>query len=198
MSADPEHWDEIYRQRTDSELSWSRADQGLSLKLLSRLAPPPASVLDVGGGRSGLAAALAAAGWSDITVLDLSSVALETADFPTSVARIVADVTAWGPERSVHAWHDRAVLHFMASDDERQAYARVAAAAVAPGGVAIIGTFRPDGPDRCSGLEVRRSSADEVAGLLGVGFAFEEAHEEFHHTPWGVSQQFTWAVLRRR
>jgi len=61
MSADPEHWDEIYRQRTDSELSWSRADQGLSLKLLSRLAPPPASVLDVGGGRSGLAAALAAA-----------------------------------------------------------------------------------------------------------------------------------------
>ena len=76
MGADPAHWDDIYRERSDAELSWSRDDAALSLELLGRLAPPPASVLDVGGGRSGLATALTAGGWTDVTVLDLSAVAL--------------------------------------------------------------------------------------------------------------------------
>ena len=150
MGADPAHWDDIYRERSDAELSWSRDDAGLSLELLGRLAPPPASVLDVGGGRSGLATALTAGGWTDVTVLDLSAVALETAGLPASVARIVADVTTWVPDRRVGAWHDRAVLHFLLSSEGRRAYARTAAAAVEPGGVAVIGTFGPDGPERCS------------------------------------------------
>ena len=198
MGADPAHWDDIYRERSDAELSWSRDDAGLSLELLGRLAPPPASVLDVGGGRSGLATALTAGGWTDVTVLDLSAVALETAGLPASVARIVADVTTWVPDRRVGAWHDRAVLHFLLSSEGRRAYARTAAAAVEPGGVAVIGTFGPDGPERCSGLEVRRSSAADVAALLSDDFVLLEAHDEVHHTPWGDPQRFAWAVLRRR
>jgi hypothetical protein len=198
MSHDPSHWDEIYGSKSDEELSWSRSDQGVSLDLLSRLAPPPAAVIDVGGGRSGLAAALLAAGWEDVTVLDLSAEAIRTAGLPAEAGRIVADVTAWVPDRTVGAWHDRAVLHFLLDDADRQAYAAAAASTVRSGGVAIIGTFAPDGPERCSGLEVHRSSALEVGALLEDGFTLEERHDEVHQTPWGAEQHFAWAVLRRR
>ena len=114
------------------------------------------------------------------------------------MATIVADVTAWSPERRFDAWHDRAVLHFLLDDDERQAYANAAAAALAPGGVAIIGTFAPDGPERCSGLEVRRSAARDIATLLSASFDPQAEGDEVHTTPSGTTQHFAWAVLRRR
>lgn len=197
MAQDPGHWDEIYRSKPAGELSWTAPELGASLSLLERFAPPPASVVDVGAGRSPLAGALLERGWTDLTVVDISADAFAAEPRDPRIATVVADVTAWDPGRRFDAWHDRAALHFLVGDDERAAYASVLASALAAGGVAIIGCFAPDGPETCSGLPVRRASAEQIAADLGESFALEHAEAEVHRTPWGAEQRFAWAVLRR-
>jgi hypothetical protein len=71
--------------------------------------------------------------------------------------------------------------------------------ALRPGGHAIIATFAPDGPDRCDGLPVTRSSADELLGLLGLlggQFTSVTSVTHIHHTPTGCEQPFTWLTVR--
>jgi len=43
--------------------------------------------------------------------------------------------------------------------------------AVKPGGHAIIATFAPDGPERCSGLPVARYDAESLRRVVGDAFA---------------------------
>ena len=200
MAQDPTYWDGIYSSKEEAELSWTRDDQGKSLELLQRYASPPASVIDVGAGRSDLAAVLLDQGWADLCVLDVSAEGLERARASRGplVMSVVADETEWKPERTFDAWHDRAVLHFLTKDHERAAYAATAASAIRPGGVAVIGCFAPDGPETCSGLPVRRSSAEDLARDLGDSFELIDSTTEVHTTPWGAVQRFTWVVLRRR
>ncbi|MFA9271359.1 MAG: trans-aconitate 2-methyltransferase, partial [Baekduiaceae bacterium] len=138
----------------------------------------------------------------DITVLDLSQVALDTARDRlgargASVTWRAGDLRAWEPGRTYDVWHDRAVLHFLVEDTDRARYADLAARAVAPGGHIVVGTFAPDGPEQCSGLPVRRHSADDLAALLAGHFEPLRSAREEHRTPSGNVQPFSWLVARR-
>lgn len=193
------HWDDVYSGKAARETSWFEPEATTSRRLIAGHpigSGVPRTAIDVGAGRSPLAAALIADGWQ-VTVLDCSAVALASA--PEGARRVVSDVLAWEPGPAAFgAWHDRAVLHFLVDEADRRAYAAIASRAVAPGGIAVIGCFAPDGPEQCSGLPVRRASADELAALLDGGFALEHAEQAEHVTPWDARQAFTWVVLRRR
>jgi hypothetical protein len=67
-----------------------------------------------------------------------------------------------------------------------------------PGGHAIIGTFAPDGPERCSGLLVSRYDATSLAATLGHGFELIDTRRHEHTTPWGVTQKFHFGTFRRQ
>jgi len=162
---------------------------------------PSASVLDVGGGAAYLVDHLVAAGYADVTVLDLSEAALDVArarlpEAPVTWVR--ADVTSWEPDRRWNMWHDRAVLHFLVDEESRAAYLRTIHRALAPGGAVVIGTFAQDGPTHCSDLEVRRYSQDELGELLGETFEVLHLDRIIHHTPGGAAQPFNWAAGRLR
>jgi SAM-dependent methyltransferase len=141
------------------------------------------------------------AGYRDLTVVDIASEALEVArnrlgERAGSVTWVAGDLLAWEPGRTFGVWHDRAVLHFLTDPDDQVTYARLVDAAVEPGGLVVIGTFAPDGPERCSGLTVQRHDADSVAGLLGPRFTVVEHVGEEHLTPAGATQRFSWVALR--
>lgn len=194
------HWDGVFRTKPADGVSWYQAEPATSLRLLRAYAPPPAAVVDVGAGAGTLPDRLLAGGWTDVTLLDVSASALDLVRgrLGDAVSYVVSDVAAWRPERTYGAWHDRAVFHFVTDPATRDAYAAVAAAAVAPGGVAVVATFATDGPESCSGLPVCRYDADALAAAFGDAFAPEHAEREEHVTPWGAVQPFTWVVLRRR
>jgi SAM-dependent methyltransferase len=196
------HWDDRYRASDAGEFSWFQAEPVMSLRLLTELAPRPGSIIDVGAGASVLVDALLDTGFDDVTVLDVSDEAL--ALVRTRLARRsgevtfeVADLLAWSPNRQWDAWHDRAVFHFLVEPDDRATYVAAASRAIAPGGVAVIGTFAPDGPEQCSGLPTARYDAEGLAHEFGPAFRLEQAEREIHRTPAGGSQPFTWVVLRR-
>ena len=52
--------------------------------------------------------------------------------------------------------HDRAVFQFLTSIEQRVSYVEQVARVVKPGGAVIVGTFAPEGPSKCSGLDVVR------------------------------------------
>jgi len=205
MSGAQAHWDEVYRSRTATAVSWYRPHLDVSLALLRHAGLHASTrLVDVGGGASTLVDDLLSLGLTDITVLDLSQAALDAARERLgargkTVRWLAANLLeADFAPTAFDLWHDRAVLHFLSAPADAARYAAQAALAVRPGGHAVIGGFAPDGPERCSGLPVARRSANDVAALLGDAFALVEEHREQHTTPSGNTQAFAYALLQRR
>lgn len=211
MSSEPTetrqaHWDKAYAEKGEAGVSWFQASPGPSLEIIRGLAGTRAagdlSLIDIGGGASRLVDALLAEGWRDLAVLDLSAEALKAARVRLGAAAagidwIRADVTDWQPARAYDFWHDRAAFHFLTEAADRARYRNALMAAVKPGGHAIIATFAPDGPERCSGLPVCRYDAPALAAEIGAGFQLVAARRHLHRTPWDSNQSFQFSVLRR-
>lgn len=197
------HWDTVYGEKSEAQLSWHQDEAKVSIELAEIAGVTEASsVIDIGGGTSRLAGALLAMGLSDVTVLDISQVALDAArdhlgQSGEKVTWISADITSWRPDRFYDLWHDRAVFHFLVDPGERAAYLHTLAKAVNAGGHAIIATFAPDGPERCSGLPVVRYSPADLADLLRENFEPVTHRHHMHQTPWGKGQSFQFSLFRR-
>ena len=71
-----------------------------------------------------------------------------------------------------------------------------ATAALAPDGSVVIATFPLDGPERCSGLPVRRRSAETLAAGLDGWLRAVDSRREVDRTPGGEEQAFTFAPRR--
>jgi 2-polyprenyl-3-methyl-5-hydroxy-6-metoxy-1,4-benzoquinol methylase len=195
------HWDDRYRKVGPAEVSWFEDEAKLSLELLDLAGVTSgATVIDVGGGAAPLAGALVDRGHDDVTVLDLSTEALDQASAaltqPDAVHWVVADLLQWSPTRRYDVWHDRAVFHFLVDPDDRAAYRAVLRRAIRPNGTVIVATFAEDGPTMCSGLPVRRYSAEELVDELGPGLTPVATGRHDHVTPAGGVQHFTWVVLK--
>jgi len=197
------HWENVYGTKGEKEVSWFQDSPTISLDLIDATGVAKgASILDIGGGASRLVDALLEQGFESLTVLDLSEKALATTRArlgrkAANVRWIVADVTKWKPAETHDVWHDRAAFHFLMEPHDRAAYAERLREAVRLGGHVIIGTFAPDGPERCSGLPVMRHDAVSLGQMLGRSFELMESRRHDHQTPMGGIQRFQFSRFRR-
>ena len=198
------HWDEAYGHG-DTTRSWFQDRPAASLRMLEQAGiTPHDSLIDVGGGASTLVDALLDAGGIDLTVLDVSLFGMRTAqqrlgDAAEGVQWLVGDVRTWRPRRRYLVWHDRALFHFMITDQDRDAYLKALESATVPGRtISIFATFASDGPRQCSGLPVARYSAAELAAAIGDSWEPVDDGRELHTTPTGMIQPFTWTAFRSR
>ena len=158
---------------------------------------PRSAAVDIGAGASVWIDEALGRGWSDLTVLDWSTVALDIArsrlgDQAGLVTWLEQDLLTWSPARTYQLWHDRAVLHFLLDEEDRQRYAEVLRAATAPGSVVVIGGFGPTGPDMCAGLPVRRQTVEDYESLFGRDFTIERTYEHSHVRPDQGTQDYLW------
>lgn len=197
------HWEKIYKEKAADAVSWYRPHLEKSLALIEKAAPSgSASVIDVGGGESTLVDDLLARGYENITVLDISHAAIDAnkkrlGRVSERVHWLCADITRadLGPS-AYDVWHDRAVFHFLTTTSDRLAYVRQVARAVKPGGYVIVSTFGPEGPMKCSGLDVVRYDAESLHREFGVHFSLLRSSKELHRTPFGTIQQFLYCYCR--
>jgi 2-polyprenyl-3-methyl-5-hydroxy-6-metoxy-1,4-benzoquinol methylase len=197
------HWNNIYREKAPDAVSWYRPHLETSLALIENAAPArDASIIDVGGGESTLVDDLLARGYQGVTVLDVSQTAI---DFTKKRLGAAAERVHWLaadiancelPKHAYDVWHDRAVFHFLTAPDQRAAYVRQVARAVKPGGHVLVSTFGPEGPTKCSGLEIVRYNAQSLHAEFGARFQLVESFKELHNTPFGTTQQFLYCLCR--
>ena len=195
------HWEQVYRTKGPDQVSWFQPEATLSLELIQLVAPArDTTIIDVGAGASMLVDGLLTAGYSRITVLDLSPAALAQAQqrLSSRTGAVVwqeADVlTADLDAGAFDVWHDRAVFHFLTGAADRVRYVAQVRQAVRPGGYVLVATFAEDGPLRCSGLSVARYSPDSLHGEFGSDFRLVESRREQHRTPGGAPQAFTYCL----
>jgi trans-aconitate methyltransferase len=202
MGGEPNRWEDVYQSKAEAETSWFEDRPQVSLDLIAVTgATSDAAIVDVGAGASRLVDCLLEEGFRRITVLDLSETALAKArarlpkDAP--VEWVVANVLDWQPSMPFDVWHDRAAFHFLTDFADQETYLRVMDRALVPGGHAIIGTFAPDGPDKCSGLPVTRFDATLLTERLGPDYRLIRSLMHDHHTPWGSVQRFHFGLFKK-
>jgi ubiquinone/menaquinone biosynthesis C-methylase UbiE len=198
-----QHWESIYATKSPDEVSWYRPhlERSLFFVIDAKLGPD-AQIIDVGGGSSTLVDDLLDLGYRNLTVLDISSAAIEQArerlgERADAVSWVVGDATSVDlPASHFDFWHDRAVFHFLTDPAARLSYVQQVRRCLKPGGHIVVATFGEEGPERCSGLDVVRYSADALHGQFGDSFRKVSSTIENHVTPGGAEQEFVYCYCR--
>jgi 2-polyprenyl-3-methyl-5-hydroxy-6-metoxy-1,4-benzoquinol methylase len=195
-----QHWENVYTTRQANEVSWTQDIPITSLTFIQSFnVPKDAGIIDVGGGDSTLIDFLLEEGYSNLTVLDISDAALERAkqrfgERAANVKWIVCDVTEFSPTETYAVWHDRASFHFLTTPDQISKYLHTARQSVK--GYMVIGTFSENGPQRCSGLNIRQYSEDQLTDELTNGFEKIKCITQDHITPFNTIQNFLFCSFK--
>lgn len=194
------HWENIYQNKAPEEMSWTQ-DEPVSLEFIRALnLPSTAKIIDVGGGNSNLADELLRLNYS-VEVLDISQEALEKTknrlgEKASQVKWIHQNILEFHPDKKYAVWHDRAAFHFLTDSEEIKAYQKVVQKADPK--YLIIGTFAMSGPEKCSGLPVKRYSSEELNEIFKSEFELLSSVEKIHHTPWETAQHFIFCIFKKR
>jgi SAM-dependent methyltransferase len=198
-----DHWENVYRNKPFDTVSWYAPHLDESLRLIQELCPDPAaSIIDIGGGESTLVDDLLHCSYLDVSVLDISATAI---DFTRQRLGAKAKDVSWYVgniiqydfgSKQFDLWHDRAVFHFLTERSDRQAYVELVRRSVKPGGHVLMATFGPDGPLKCSGLDVVRYDDQSLHHEFGEGFQMLGSKLAEHNTPMGIRQQFLYCWCR--
>jgi trans-aconitate methyltransferase len=200
---DTNFWNGIYKSKSEKEFSWFQEIPVKSLELIDELKLAPAdSIIDIGGGDSHLVDELLAREFEDISVLDISSAALEKAQIRLGVRSkpvkfIASDILKFDPQRAYKLWHDRATFHFLTSIEDIETYLSIANRGIAPGGYLILSTFSKSGPDNCSGLSISQYCDTDLKKLFSKYFTNIKCLEDTHSTPWGATQNFVYCGFKK-
>lgn len=191
-----EYWENIYGTKALNEVSWYQPTPETSLNIIAATGiSKDAAIIDVGGGDSFLVNHLLKAGYTDITVLDISEKAIERAKIrlgsdATKVKWIVEDAAQFNPPQQYELWHDRAAFHFLREPNEIVHYVNTASNNITPKGSLVIGTFAKDGPLKCSGIEISQYDASDLATTF-TQLTLKESYKVAHPTPFDTIQNFT-------
>ncbi len=198
-----EHWEKVYQTKLISELSWYEPKPETSLKIIHEInLPKDASIIDIGAGDSLLADFLLEEGFTNISVLDISAEAIERAKIrlgkkSTMVKWIISDMLLFDGIEKFDLWHDRAAFHFLVDPKDQQQYIKVMNRSIKENGFLVLSTFSTLGPEKCSGLPVKKYSEITLTNIFQSYFKKIRCFEKDHSTPFHSIQQFIFCLFQR-
>lgn len=198
-----EHWNSIYQTKLPNEVSWTQEVPAISLEFIhkSKLLKT-VKIIDIGGGDSKLVDYLLKEGYTNLSVLDISEAAINRAkqrlgENADKVNWIVSDILNFKPVGKYDLWHDRAAFHFQTDPSKINNYLDIVRNAV--DGIVIIGTFSTDGPQKCSGLEIKQYNEISMKEKFEKkGFKNIECKREDHLTPARTVQNFVFCSFQKQ
>jgi 2-polyprenyl-3-methyl-5-hydroxy-6-metoxy-1,4-benzoquinol methylase len=198
-----DHWNKIYQSKSLNQVSWYQPVPTTSLDFVKQFnLSKKAKIIDVGGGDSFFVDHLLNLGYQDITVLDISEKAIEKArqrlgDQSAKVKWIIADAASFHTTDKYDLWHDRAAFHFLMEVQEIDNYLETVSSSVKPNGYIVIGTFSEQGPQTCSGINIKQYSEQTMTERFKNFFEKIKCLTIGHKTPSGSIQNFVFCSFRR-
>ena len=198
------HWQAIYDAKPLESCSWYQPVPQTSLDFITTLNLPfDAPILDVGGGDSLVVDHLLRAGFADVTVLDISSKAIDRAkerlgEDASRVTWVVSDVTDFFPTRKYALWHDRAAFHFLTAAEDREAYIQALRLGTGEESKLIVATFSTNGPTKCSGTVILQHDEVSLVETFAPDWSPVSTSIVHHTTPSGGWQEFVVGVFERK
>ena len=196
-----EHWNKIYTINPPGAYSWNEEIPSTSLDFIRGFnLPRDASIIDVGGGDSKLVDCLLGDGYNNITVLDISAESITRAKLrlgekSKSVQWIESDILQFHTGKKFDLWHDRAVFHFLTNEEQVNSYLGIVNKLAA--GFLVIGTFSSSGPEKCSGLPVKRYDVESLERTFSDSFKKIRCINADHFTPLNIPQNFSFCSFKR-
>jgi len=197
------HWEKIYATKRQDEVSWYQPTPEVSLVFINDLnIPKDAAVIDVGGGDSYLVDNLLLAGFTDITVLDISAEAINRTKLrlgkeAEKINWIVSDITELAIGKKFDCWHDRAAFHFLTTEIQVEKYLAIAQEHISKNGRMIIGTFSTSGPEKCSGLPIKQYNDQSLSTVFKNWFEKIKCITTDHITPFNSIQNFLFCSFKK-
>jgi len=197
------HWNNIYQTKSLDEVSWYQQVPATSLDFVKQFKlTKSARIIDIGGGDSYLVDHLLSLGYQDITVLDISEQAIDKAKKrlgkrAKNVKWIISDAANFQPSEKYDFWHDRAAFHFLTDQKEIESYLNTLNIGVKPEGILVIGAFSEQGPENCSGINIKQYSEKTITDQLKNFFKKIKCIKVDHETPSGSIQNFLFCSFRR-
>lgn len=114
---------------------------------------------------------------------------------PSQVSWVVSDVIEFQPDTTFDVWHDRATFHFLTTSDQIAKYMDTARNSIS--GFLTIGTFPDNGPEKCSGLQIKQYSEEKLTAELKDGFNKIRCITQDHTTPFDTTQNFLFCSFKR-
>lgn len=196
------HWENVYETKNQDEVSWTQKIPQTSLDLIEEVSKDKSSkIIDIGGGDSNLVDFLLEKGFENISVLDISSKALEKAkerlgSQAEKVNWIATNITEFKPNTTYDIWHDRAAFHFLTTEEEIKRYAEIVRNSVSD--TLIIGAFSVNGPQKCSGLPIVQYNEDDLKSIFSESFELVKSFTEDHITPFSTVQNFIFCQFKKQ
>ena len=197
------HWNKIYSTKKLDEVSWYQPNPFTALNFIEEYNIPfTANIIDVGGGDSFLTDKLIEIGFENVTLLDISAKAIERtkkrlAENAGKASYIESDITDFETENQYDFWHDRAAFHFLTDEKEIEKYVSKVERFVKPNGLMVIGTFSEEGPNVCSGLNIKQYNEKNLVELFSNQFEKLKCIVLNHETPSGKIQNFIFCSFRK-
>ena len=195
------HCENIYQTKKIDGVSWYQETPYESIELIQKFSTTNLDkIIDIGCGKGFLADNLLKLNYENITLVDISLNALKEVKERLnneSLNFIETDVLNLNLEQTFDIWHDRAVFHFITEMEDVEKYISLCNKYIGKGGKLIIGTFAEDGPIKCSGLEIKRYSINNLKELFKQNFEFIEGFKKLHSTPFDTEQSFTFCVFKK-
>lgn len=195
------HWDGLFQKVDYTQVLWHQRSAEKSIELIKKHIKTDAEIIDVGSGASYLVDTLLHDGYTNITLLDTSKTSLDIVHSRinnTKVQFICGDILHFKTDKKFDMWHDRAVFHFLLSKKEREQYFRTLDSSLKPKAIAIISTFRVDGPIQCAGLDIVQYDHQKLLEELPTSLTLMKSEEYTHITPKESTQEYIYFVIQKK
>ncbi|MBC7617286.1 MAG: methyltransferase domain-containing protein [Pedobacter sp.] len=191
-----EYWESVFTLKNKQEVSWTQENPENLIAFIDKISlPKTANIIDIGAGECFFAEILLDKGFTNIWVLDISEVALNKAkkrlgEKAKRINWITADITEFNPPIKFDFWNDRAVFHFLTTEENIEKYIHVLTHALQSNAYFLLGTFSELGPKICSGLPVKQYSEQQMRQRFNDDFTAMKCFKEQHQTPFNTIQEF--------
>ncbi|NMP30066.1 methyltransferase domain-containing protein [Thalassotalea sp. M1531] len=202
MTNSSQHWDDIYQLKDDCQLGWFEADAYQTIKFLNQCNISEKSTVFIPGAGTSLLVDELAKLNCHLILNDLSKQALTTLkervgeeNKTYSVSNIALKFTQ---KYSIDVWIDRAVLHFLLTENEINGYFNNLKNSVKKNGYVLLAEFSTQGAKKCAGLPLHQYSIEEMQSRLGDEFSLLSQEAYTFINPFGAPRPYVYGLFQRK